>query len=99
MLIRIGLVVTFFSILTPVFANQCPSPDKVSRCSGSECTTQHVSGWSENVYYTDQKPLTLLRSKIERTSHGTLLSCYYAYIDPQSRGRMPPALVLRAMTH
>jgi hypothetical protein len=91
---RFIFALLIFSFLSPVFANQCPSPDQIRSCSGKVCSFLHVSGWSQTVFYDDQEK-TLAFQKVRVQSSSPRLSCFYAYVDPVSHGYMPPAVVLR----
>lgn len=88
---RIGFALVMLSFLTPTFANQCPSATQIKSCP--QCAFQRLSGWSESIYYTDQKELFLQKAVM----HGSQLNCYYAYNSPENHGVRPPAVVLRSL--
>ncbi len=95
---RIGLTLAAFFLLTPSFANQCPTADEVRHCSGNSCSFQRIAGWSTQVFYTDQgKPFSFQKVRVENTGRGKKISCYYSYVEPESQHMMPPALVLRTV--
>lgn len=91
MLLRqIGFALISFVLLTPAFANQCPSPEKIGN--------SQLRGWSEMLYYTDkEKTLAFQKELVENTGNGRELRCYYSYFDPDTHRMMPPALVLRTI--
>ena len=95
---RIAFTLTAFFLLTPTYANQCPTADEVRHCHGNECSFQRISGWSTQVFYTDQgKPFSFQKMRVENMGRGKKISCFYTYINPDDNHMMPPALVLRTM--
>ncbi len=85
---QIGFVLALLFVITPVFAFECPSADRI----GS------VSGWLKTVYYTDSgRTLSFMKKQVASTERGKELICVYSYFNTDNNRMMPPALVLRSI--